>query len=334
MLKMGFGNQPYIVYKHEDIERHHLHIITVRVDENGKKISDSFEKLRSMDACRELEIKYGLHPALKKEREFGENFIKKIDYRRGDVTRQISNTVRSLLQMYRFQSLGEYNALLGLYNIDVKHVKGEKIGKEYNGIVYSAKNEKGEIVSNPFKSSLFGKSFGFEGLTKTMKNNAEILKTKDVTTRPKSVVSAAMKTAETKEQFIKSLQTKGMDVVFRTNDAGRIYGVTFIDHENRVVLNGSRIGKEFSANVFHAWFNDDKKPLPAVSENATISEKLNVLAQTLVNQHRNTSPEPAKNSDTSMVEELFGLFDIKPHGEDYEEIAFARRMMKKKKRRI
>ena len=66
MVKMGFGNQPYIVYKHEDIERHHLHIITVRVDENGKKISDSFEKLRSMDACRELEIKYGLHPALKK----------------------------------------------------------------------------------------------------------------------------------------------------------------------------------------------------------------------------------------------------------------------------
>ena len=150
MEKMGFGDQPFIVYKHEDIDRHHLHIITVRVDENGKKISDSFEKLRSMDACRELETKYDLHPALKKEREFGENFIKKIDYERGDVKRQISNTVRSLLQMYRFQTMGEYNALLGCYNIDVKHVKGEKFGKEYNGIVYSAKNDNGEIVSNLF----------------------------------------------------------------------------------------------------------------------------------------------------------------------------------------
>jgi hypothetical protein len=73
MDKMGFGNQPFIVYKHEDIDRRHLHIVTVRVDENGKKISDSFEKLRSMDACREWEVKYKLHPALKKEREFGEN---------------------------------------------------------------------------------------------------------------------------------------------------------------------------------------------------------------------------------------------------------------------
>ena len=80
MDKMGFGNQPFIVYKHEDIDRRHLHIVTVRVDENGKKISDSYEKLRSMDACRELEIKYKLHPALKKDKEFGENFIKKIDY--------------------------------------------------------------------------------------------------------------------------------------------------------------------------------------------------------------------------------------------------------------
>ena len=86
--------------------------------------------------------------------------------------------------------------------------------------------------------------------------------------------------------------------------------------------------------MFHAWFNEGKKPLPAVSENATISEKLNVPAQTPSNQQQNTLPEPAKSSDTSMVEEIFGMFGFKPHGEDYEEIAFARRMRKKKKRKI
>ena len=322
MDKMGFGNQPFIVYKHEDIDRRHLHIVTVRIDENGKKISDSFEKMRSMDACRELEIKYKLHPALKKEREFGvSNFIKKIDYERGDVKRQISNTVRSLLQTYRFQSLGEYNTLLGIYNIDVKHVKGEKYGKGYNGIVYSAKNDKGEIVSNPFKSSLFGKRYGFEGLTKIMNNNAEILKTKDMTVRSKSVVSAAMKTAKTREDFVKTLQVKNMDVVFRTNDTGRIYGVTFIDHENRVVLNGSRLGKEFSANVFNAWFNEGKRP--------QLSERENISAQKPIDEH----PKETLHPDTSGMEEFFGIFDIKPHGEDFDEIAFARKMRKKKRKK-
>jgi len=326
MEKMGFGEQPFIVYKHEDIDRHHLHIITVRVDENGKKISDSFEKLRSMDACRELENKYGLYPALKKEREFGENFIKKIDYERGDVKRQISNTVRSLLQMYKFQTLGEYNALLACYNIDVKHVKGEKYGKEYNGIVYSAKNNKGEIVSNPFKSSLFGKSFGFEGLTKIMKNNTEILSKKDMTGRLKAVVTAAMRTATTREEFEKALREKGMDVVFRTNDAGRIYGVTFIDHENRVVLNGSRLGKAFSANVFQDLFNDSKQP------QQPFSQKPNVPVQTQDNESCDTTIESAKSYDTSTIEGFFGIFDMKPQGDNYEEIAFTRRMRKKKRK--
>jgi len=46
-------------------------------------------------------------------------------------------------------------------------------------------------------------------------------------------------------------------VVFRQNDSGRIYGVTFIDHDSRVVLNGSRLGKEYSANVFNERFSGE-----------------------------------------------------------------------------
>ena len=322
MQKIGFGDQPFIVYKHEDIDRHHLHIVSVRVKEDGKKISDSFEKLRSMDACRELEIKYGLHPALKKNREFGENFIKKIDYERGDIKRQISNTVRTLLQMYRFQTFGEYNALLSCYNIDVKHVRGEKFDREYNGIVYAAKNDRGEIVSNPFKSSLFGKSYGFEKLNKIMNNNALIFKTKDLTSLHKAIVSNAMKTAGTKDEFVKKLQEKAMDVVFRTNDDGRIYGVTFIDHENRTVMNGSRLGKEFSANVFNNWFNEGIKPQQQ-------SKNTQKQAKSIIPVQTKSGSENDKNNDFSVLEEAFGVFDMLAHGESPEEAAFRRKRRKK-----
>lgn len=58
-----------------------------------------------------------------------------------------------------------------------------------------------------------------------------------------------------REEFVRLLGSKGIDVVFRENDAGRIYGVTFIDHHNREVYNGSRLGKEFSANNFEKLFN-------------------------------------------------------------------------------
>ena len=67
MERMGYGQQPYIVFKHKDISREHLHIVSLRVDENGRKISDSHEYDRSMSVLRELERKYGLHLAPEKD---------------------------------------------------------------------------------------------------------------------------------------------------------------------------------------------------------------------------------------------------------------------------
>jgi len=37
MEKMGYGEQPYLVFKHEDIKRTHLHIMSSRVDINDEK---------------------------------------------------------------------------------------------------------------------------------------------------------------------------------------------------------------------------------------------------------------------------------------------------------
>jgi hypothetical protein len=62
MDKLGYGNQPYIVLKHSDIKREHLHIVSLRIDENGRKINDSYEVARSMKICKELEQQFGLVP--------------------------------------------------------------------------------------------------------------------------------------------------------------------------------------------------------------------------------------------------------------------------------
>jgi hypothetical protein len=113
---MGYGEQPFIVYKHEDIERKHIHIVSLRVDEQGKKINDNFEHRRSMTACRELEQKYGLVPADQKQKQ--ENLpLKKVDYKKGDVKHQIANVIRPIVKDYHFLSLKEYKALLSLYNV-------------------------------------------------------------------------------------------------------------------------------------------------------------------------------------------------------------------------
>ena len=256
MQKLGYGNQPYLVYKHEDIDRHHIHIVGLRVDENGKPLNDKFEHRRSKQITRELEKKYNLHPAEKKERTERPE-LKKVDYAAGDVKHQIGNAVKGACYGYRFQSFGEYKALLACYNVYAEEVKGEINGKPYQGIVYSAMNDKGEKVGNPVKASRIGKSVGYEALERRMQKSGEVIKDKNLKEHTRRTVAIVMKTADNRRELERQLKQKGIDVLFRQNDSGRIYGVTFIDHNNRVVLNGSRLGKEFSANMFNETYSAD-----------------------------------------------------------------------------
>lgn len=117
-----------------------------------------------MKACRELERKFGLKQVEDKRKELLEPYLKKADYQSGDVKKQVSNIVKSVFGTYRYQSFGEYSALLSCFNIEAKQVKGEFGEVPYNGIVYIMTDDTGKPVCTPIKSSLIGKRYGYEGL--------------------------------------------------------------------------------------------------------------------------------------------------------------------------
>lgn len=265
MQKLGYGNQPYLIFKHEDIDRRHIHIVSLRVDSTGKKINDSNEYRRSKAITEELEQKYGLHPAEGQKK--GEDWqLTPVDSGKGNLKKQINNVVKPLLKMYRFQSMGEFRALLSLYNIGVEEVKGEVNGCNYHGILYSALNKDGEKNGTPIKSSVLGKSTGIAAIEKQMQQSGTVIKDKKLKERTRRVVSAAMQRTRTESDFRKELSAQGIDLVLRRNEDNRIYGVTFIDHRNRVVLNGSRLGKDFSANVFNEYFRNAKEDFLSVQQ--------------------------------------------------------------------
>ena len=173
MEKFGYGNQPYIVWLHEDIDRKHVHIVSVRINEKGEKIDHNREAVRAQNICREMEVKYGLHPTLGEHGERELLALQKVDYPKGDVKAQAKHTARTLLECYNCHSLGEYNTLLNLYNITVYEVRGSVDGKEYHGIMYGALDDNGQQVGTPFKSRKFGKVFGYEALQKKFAASAE-----------------------------------------------------------------------------------------------------------------------------------------------------------------
>lgn len=325
MERMGYGEQPYIVYIHEDTGRRHIHIVSTCVDENGNKISDTYEWNRSMKVCRDLESKYNLKNIVDKKNELLEPYLKKVDYSKGNIKTQISNVLKSVKNGYRYQTFGEYSAMLSCFNIEAKQVKGEHDGVPFTGIVYSATDDTRKPVSTPIKSSRIGKSFGYEGLNKRMKYNTKEFKAGKWKPTIRNEVALSMHGSKrNRHEFINLLKGRGIDVVFRENDEGRIYGVTFIDHNSKEVYNGSRMGKEFSANQFSRLFNEPSAE-PRLHKQA---DNGNLWKDSLAGDFPLVASEIG-----SVIEQAFGIFSFEQHGDDFEEQAFIRRTNKKKKKK-
>jgi len=217
-------------------------------------LSDKNNFYRSKEITRELEKKYGLHTA-ERQKITPDMPIKKIDPS-GDIKRQVANTVKMVGMRYKFQTIGEYNAILGLYNIRCEQTDGRVNGREYHGLVYFATDDNGKTIASPFKASRLGKfasRTAIDGRMERAKDKIDIRPTRQS-------VSEAMAESSGKDDFIAKLKERNIDLILRYTDNGRIYGATFIDHNTRTVLNGSRLGKEFSANSLERWFTVGEKP--------------------------------------------------------------------------
>ena len=321
MERFGYGGQPYMIFKHEDIGREHIHIVSTRVRTDGSIISDSKNYERSRKITDSLEQKYGLHS---KEKNQGEAWqLAPIDVSQGNLKKQVANVIKPLSEMYCFQTLGEYRALLSLYNIGVEEIKGENKGKAYRGLVYSALDDDGNRVGTPLKSSLFGKEHGLDSLEKRFEKSKETIKSNGIAKQTRATVSASFASTRTESEFRAALREKGIDLVLRRNDEGRIYGATFIDHNQRVVLNGSRLGKEFSANVLNERFADNSPREDLQAPTLKHSEN----KQTTTNQQ----PQSTHSETNDPVGSLFSVFTPEVEGTDNKQPTLKRK--RKKKRR-
>lgn len=253
--KLGYGNQPYLIFKHTDIDRTHLHLVTIRVDVTGKKIDSSFEIKRSIKICKELEQEYNLHPAIKEQKaELSEMPLKKLNYKEGNIKKQIGNIAKTMINNFSFQSIGEYRTLLEICNVSIEEVKGEYNGKRYQGLLYSPLNELGKRVGVPIKASKFGKTFGYNVLQQHFEKSKKNIDTNKTREYLRPIIAKALQESQSLNQFKTLLSANNIGVIFRQNDQDRLYGITFIDYQNKAVINGSRVGKEFSVNVINDLF--------------------------------------------------------------------------------
>ena len=341
MQRMGYGDQPYIIVMHEDIDRHHLHIVSVRVDEQGKRINSDFTHKRSLAIVQDFERRYGLHQGNKREAK-QQNPLHPVNPDTGDIKKQVGNTVKAVFRDYQFQTIGELRALLSLYNLSVDEVRGNAKDEDYNGLVYSVIDANGNKVGNPFKSSLFGKTVGYEALRRKAAFSKKNIKEKNPTESTRRTLEYALRRTYDKDELVQMLKTKGIDCVFRYTDEGRLYGATFIDHRTHCVLNGSRIGKEFSANALDKHFNTPIEEQQPFREHEGNEQERYHDSDTDTDSSHGQTQQSSDDSGTEYRHSVSGtasfldaldFLNTDNPVTDAEEEAFRRKQQRKKKKR-
>ena len=327
METLGYGKQPYIVFKHNDIAREHIHIVSLRVDSRGQKINDRFEKRRSKKITDALEKRFGLIPSSKiTEKTVAET--PKVNIGKGNIKEQVASALRMVLKHYRFCSLGELNAVLSKYNLAVEEVKTEFRGKKYDGLVYVPTDDKGGKVSTPINASDIGRGVGYTAVQNRMQKSKQAIKPLISIIRYR-VLQTMRTSPKTEEELRQRLEEQGLRVFIRKNESRRIYGITFIDDKEGIALNGSRLGKGYAANVFNGYFS-----IP--THNPFLDETLYGSLSARLEQSATVQPSQQNTEESdNLIDELFedmadGLF-LPTGNDDWKETAWQRKLRKQSK---
>ena len=319
LCRLGYGDQPFIVFKHRDIAREHIHLVSTRVRHDGSKIRDTMEHVRSTRIMRSLEAKFGLMPSSPSRKKADVSAQPSaVDINAGDIKRQVAATVQYVLGRYAFQSVGEMNLVLARFRVTAEEVKTERKGRPFDGIVYAATDADGHKICTPIKASEIGRQVSYAALRRHFEQSKGVVRERSVVIR--RAIADVMQTSPDRAEFIDRMRERGIETVLRINTAGRLYGITFIDDANGIAVNGSRLGKGFAANVFNAYFAGGANPF---IDEGWPKEK----------EERGAVVEELTESLNDMPPTEIDL-SLQVHGADLRELAFQRRLRNRARVRL
>ncbi|WP_426484646.1 relaxase/mobilization nuclease domain-containing protein [Flavobacterium sp. 2] len=253
MSKIGFASQPYLVYQHHDAGHPHIHIVSVKVKSDGKRIDmQNIGRNQSETARKEIEKAFNLVPAQGRQKEKILNIkpakSSVLEYGAAETKKAIAAVLNAVIPNYKYTTVGELNAVLNLYNVTA--LQGSKDSRMFlhKGLAYQILNDKKQPVGIPLKASSF-----------YMKPTLAYLEIKFAANRTgrnphlkriKNAVDLAFmqNRIKTVSDFDRILIQDGIKTAERRNEQGILYGLTYIDHKTKCVFNGSTLGKPYSAS--------------------------------------------------------------------------------------
>ncbi|PPZ90983.1 mobilization protein [Cloacibacterium normanense] len=272
MQEMGYGNQPFIVVFHNDTENNHVHIVSTRVNKStGKKLNDSYEKLKAQKAM--INIKERIYD--KSNEEIINNLL---NYKMSSLKQLEILMERNGFKLVKNKN--DENALDILKNgVREKTIYGNQL--IFSNVKNDNRGKQIKAILNKYKEVYSNKVFKAEDRRHLEKMLPE---------------EKQKENWKPKIEFESELQKKlrevfGIDVVFHHKDELHPFGYTLIDHKTGTIYKGSEILKmnnlfEFTSEVM------DKKLFESLKD-YNLSDEISkqVLIEYLKHQNLENVPK-------------------------------------------
>jgi hypothetical protein len=251
MQQIGFGKQPYLVYQHFDAGHQHIHIVSTNIAADGSRIDmHNIGRNQSEQARKQIELDFNLVKAESKKQTQTEECkpvnASRVTYGESETKRAITNVLDTVVLHYKYTSLAELNAVLKLYNVLADRGPADSKMYQSKGLAYSVLDEQGNKTGTPIKASAFYNKPTLAFLEQKFKEN-EVQREQYKGGLKTKIDWTLLKGQSSLSSFVDELAKEGIHVLVRQSKDGKIYGMTYVDHKNKTVFNGSDIGKEYSA---------------------------------------------------------------------------------------
>lgn len=176
MQKIGFGEQPFLVYQHHDAGHPHIHLVTTNIQADGSRIDLHHLGIRKSEPARkEIEKAFGLVIAEGRKERQGYKLepitMGKIRYGKLQSKKAFTNILIGVLDTYKYTSLPELNTVLRQYNVLADRGGENSRIFKLGGLVYRILNEDGKPIGVPIKASDFYNTPTMKFLEEKFNNN-------------------------------------------------------------------------------------------------------------------------------------------------------------------
>lgn len=235
MSLMGYAEQPWVVIKHTDTGRLHYHIISHRINEQGKRIKDNYEIRKSHSFERDLNRRLSLlkNSSLSHETKSPPcQKISRFNIKTGKIQAQIRNIFNAVAAEYRYANVYELGKILLDYDVELI---------ERDGYYMAAGCRAGER-----------KTRGVRVDDKQIVTRKNLYVPNVVKEKIRNLAEFALRVSKTESHARNILAKHDIGVQFLKNDERKIYGVYFIDHKTRMIVKSSDISKNISAKAWQS----------------------------------------------------------------------------------